>query len=525
MTPISVAEFRAFFEGTAEFATIDPREEAIFARGHLLAASNLPLSRMELLISKAVPRKSTTIVLTDDDDGQAERTAAVLQQLGYSDLQKLAGGLAAWTHAGGVLISGVNVPGKLFGEFIEQSCGTPSISVQELADRQTQGLPTLLLDSRTPEEHRDHCVPNALSCPNGELLLRASEEPADPATLVVVHCAGRTRSIIGAQTLRESGLKAPVVAMENGTMAWDMAGLALEHDANRPVLFPEAPKLEAAQNRAQRRAQKFGVPTASAVEVFRWQAESARTTHLLDVRTEPEFRTGTLPGALHVPGGQLVQNVDRYLVVRNARVVLLDTDGVRAATAAAWLARMGGAEVYTLTVQPSELSPPEPWHSLPRPSPISAGQLKAQLASGAVTVVDLRSSIAYRNGHLPGAWFLTRARLEEDFRKITLAPQVVLVANDLDYAALVARDLEQFGQAVELLEGGFEAWHELGHPTESGLTQLASTPDDCFLDPLDFDDKAVFAREAQRYLDWEIGLVAVLTGDPAASYLTRDSIS
>ena len=41
---------------------------------------------------------------------------------------------------------------------------------------------------------------------------------------------------------------------------------------------------------------------------------------------------------------------------------------------------------------------------------------------------------------------------------------------------------------------------QLGYAIEVGLTHLASAPVDCFLDPTDFDAKALFAREAQTLL-------------------------
>ena len=45
-----------------------------------------------------------------------------------------------------------------------------------------------------------------------------------PETLVVVNCAGRTRSIIGAQSLINAGVPNKVVALRNGTMGWNLAG-------------------------------------------------------------------------------------------------------------------------------------------------------------------------------------------------------------------------------------------------------------------------------------------------------------
>jgi rhodanese-related sulfurtransferase len=61
-----------------ELALVDVREELIFSQNHLLWARNVPLSRLELRFARLVPRKSTRIVLCDDNDGVAGRAAAIL---------------------------------------------------------------------------------------------------------------------------------------------------------------------------------------------------------------------------------------------------------------------------------------------------------------------------------------------------------------------------------------------------------------------------------------------------------------
>ena len=120
---ISAEELRTRFAEQTEFALIDIHEEGVFSRAHLLAASNLPLSHLELLIEAAVPRGQAEIILCDEST--APKAAGILNELGYENVTVLAGGLSGWTLGGGKLFSGVNVPGKAFGEYIEKSRGTP----------------------------------------------------------------------------------------------------------------------------------------------------------------------------------------------------------------------------------------------------------------------------------------------------------------------------------------------------------------------------------------------------------------
>src|SRR2546423_9927043 len=136
----------------AELALLDVREERIFSESHLLFARSAPLSRLELRMARLVPRRATRIVLVDDGDGLAERAAAVVERHGYADVRVLDGGNPAWAAAGYELFSGVNVPSKAFGEFIEHENGTPNIGPQELDALMRDSADMVVLDSRPFDE-------------------------------------------------------------------------------------------------------------------------------------------------------------------------------------------------------------------------------------------------------------------------------------------------------------------------------------------------------------------------------------
>ena len=76
-------------------------------------------------------------------------------------------------------------------------------------------------------------IPTATSVPGAELALRVRALAPDRATTVIVNCAGRTRSIIGAQSLINAGLPNRVAALRNGTIGWTLAGLDLDHGQAR----------------------------------------------------------------------------------------------------------------------------------------------------------------------------------------------------------------------------------------------------------------------------------------------------
>src|SRR6202049_1162649 len=131
-----------------ELSLVDVREELIFSQRHLLLARSIPLSRLELKFAQLVPRRTARIVLCDDGDGAAGRAAAILARNGYSDLSILDGGIDAWAAAGYELFSGVNVPSKAFGEYIEHASNTPNITAGGLAQLLRDKSAIRALDSR-----------------------------------------------------------------------------------------------------------------------------------------------------------------------------------------------------------------------------------------------------------------------------------------------------------------------------------------------------------------------------------------
>ena len=323
-----------------ELALIDAREPTEFTQRHLLYAANLPLSHVGLEVAARIPRLGTSVVVCDDGRGEAAAVASELTLLGYADTAVLDGGIDAWAAAGGELYSGINVPSKLFGELVEEHFGTPHVTATELAEWLAEGRDLVVVDSRTRREFNRMSIPTGRSCPGGELVRRVGNLIGD-GTTVVVNCAGRTRSIMGAQSLRSAGLPNAVYALKDGTMGWELAGLELEH--GRDELAPEPSEAGRAQAAAaaQAVAERCGVRRIERPQLDEWLADATRTTYFMDVRTPEEFAAGHLPGATGAPGGQLVQATDEYLATRGARVVLADGDGIGATMTASWLIQMG----------------------------------------------------------------------------------------------------------------------------------------------------------------------------------------
>jgi rhodanese-related sulfurtransferase len=512
LNTITPLQLKSLLRGTVEFALLDVREAGQFGESHLLFATPVPYSRLELEIGALAPRKSTRIVLCDDGLlDVASRAAGRLEALGYTDVSVLEGGTAAWTRAGYALFKGVNVPSKLFGELVEHAFHTPRVTVQELARMRAAGEDFVVLDGRPLSEYRKMNIPGGICCPNGELPYRASSIVRNPKTRIVVNCAGRTRSIIGAQTLINFGISNPVAALENGTQGWVLADFELERGASRK--YPDtidAAALPALQASARKLMERFAIRSATAAEVGAWLQQPDRTTYLCDVRTPEEFAAGSIPGAVHAPGGQLVQATDQWVAVRNARIVLIDGgDAIRAPVVASWLKQLGFDACILEGGARSGLRGPTPLApALPDLPRIAPAELKRAVDAGRCMMFDLGASMSFRKAHVPGSRWSIRPRLAAAAARVK--ETVVLVAEEPDVARLAATELLDAGlQDVKLLDGGLSAWTRAGYATASSP---ADPPDAECVDYLFFvHDRHAGNREAMRqYLSWETGLIAQL---------------
>ena len=532
LTPLlSVQQVKAMLKSGEVFAFFDVREEGEFSiQGHPLFATPLPLSRLEPRAFALLPDPATRIVLMDSGEegldpqwsGRANRAAATLSRLGYSNLAVMKGGLAAWRAAGYEVFTGVNVPSKAFGEVVEHGNDTPRIDaadVQKLIDSKAD---MVILDSRPMPEFNNMSIPGGVDCPGAELVYRVKDFAPNPDTLVVVNCAGRTRSIIGAQSLINAGLPNKVMALKNGTMGWHLAGLKVARGETRSFgpQGPEAAKF--AQGAAATIAHRMNIRKIDMAGLTALEAKGG-PLYRLDVRDPAEYAKGHLKGFRHAAGGQLVQATDQYVGARNATIVLHDNDGVRATMTAHWLLQMSWAETYVLDHKPaaSELTTDAeprfpPGFAMPKPATVSP-----QETDGAL-VIDLDTSLRYRDGHVPGAWFAVRANLGKTLPQMLKqqagAKRIVLVSPDGEIAALAAPEAEAAasGVPVAILGGGMKAWRDAGRPVETGHTRMADPPTDVWYRPYDFKEDVEAAM--RQYLDWEVDLVPQVKRDGDATF-------
>jgi rhodanese-related sulfurtransferase len=495
---ISAAELAKLLDTHATLALVDVREHGEYNLAHIPGASSVPRRQLEARVGRLVPFRGVDVVVCDDTGRRAALAARTLERMGYRRVAVLQGGVNRWASENRPTEWGMNVPSKDFGEKVEVQHHVPTIDADELARRQQRGDALLIVDTRTPEEYRRFCIPGGRSAPGGELALRIHDLARErPGATIVVNCAGRTRSIIGARILQRMQLP-NVVSLRNGTSGWVLAGLELERGADRVALPAPSPEGQAAaETFAARVAAEDGVRMLPVDELPALMKRAGdETVYLVDVRTREEYVAGHVPGFWWMPGGQAVQRADDTVAVRNGLVVFCCDGMVRAALTASWYRQMGFPSVYAVAggtsawvaagrpLAPGADEPVEPLvaEARARARSIAPAELASRLASPRPPLVlYVDSSDRFAAGHVPGARWLPRGWLELRLAETAPDPATAVVVTDDeggDAPLAAATMLEQGYAAVTVLAGGTEAWRRDGQRVEQGLTGVLRPPDD-----------------------------------------------
>lgn len=499
-----------------DWALFDVREVGESQQGHIPGATFLPRRMLEFRLPEILPAHAVKTVLYDSgtpDDRRAQLARDTMLAHGYHDVTWLDGGLAAWRDGGGPAATGWNVPCKDFGEQVAKSGDAPVIQAGQLADDIGQGKRITVVDVRTSGEYRHGSLPGSVSSPSFEWSL-AAIDLAKEADALVLHCAGRTRSIIGVATARLLGIS-NAWALEDGTMGWELSDRALARAQTATLGPPSISALETARQRAMTLAKDAGASLISCEALERRMAETGDLPlYLFDAREEASFVAGHIPGALSLPGGQACQRADDFAAVPGAPLVFVDDGDARALLTAYWFSRMGfpdisvldgglpawessGRPVETGRVRPAALGIAEAKAHVPA---LDGPGLAAALASpNPPIVLDVGSSKHVKAGHIAGAAWIPRGYLEmRGDTLVSAGRQVVVASHDPAQAALAAATLQRMGvQDVARLSTPGQDWNKF-LPLATGLPDGAEEVADTLAIPYRQDRAAMRA-----YLEWE----------------------
>lgn len=518
VTSVTAEAAKARLHAGGEIAFLDVREAAAFGEGHPLFAVPCPFSRLELSAVALVPRADCPLLLIDGGDGTGLRAAQRLSACGYTDIAVIEGGLPAWRAAGLGIFAGVNVPSKTLGELLEHDHHPRVIDAATLESWRREARPHAFFDARPPAEYAKMRIAGARCVPNGELAHRLDAAVPDEATPIVITCAGRTRGIVGALTLRAIGVRNPVYALENGTQGWALAGLPLD----RGAVADPMPALNDDQARSSRaRAADLiaasQIPRTDPTAAEGMLNEAGRTTFLFDLRSAGERDRRPVPGAVPALAGQLIQATDQYVGVRHGRLILMDDTGLRAALGGLFL-RALGYEVHVLALDdaPGTEGPSVPASTLRPPAPARpvAPAAAWNLAQNGVPVIDLRASTEWEAGRLEGARWALRDELPG---ALPAGTRRAILLGDATAIAAATCELQAAGIDAAWLQADLDACAAAGWPVDRARRRMSRE---------DARDRVWFvhdrhdgnAEASRQYLAWEMGLIDQLDEAERAAF-------
>jgi rhodanese-related sulfurtransferase len=521
-------ELARLLECDGVYACIDVRERGEFALEQIAETTPLARGTLEYRVQKMIPSKSVPVVVCCDDGRRSELAALTLSQMGYRDVQLLAGGLAAWKKSGLATRQGWGVGGKEYGEKIAITEVVPHITAENLSLFRRRGEKVVVVDVRTEEEYLRGHVPGAVNVPGGQLLLQIPELLHNDDSLVVVSCAGRTRGILGAQLLREAGIR-NACALLNGAMGWRLTGYELEvgpsHHQFGNAGMRSSPWVEEATRRLAKNDNVRSVPCEEVKQIM----ASEKIYYLIDVRLPKEFRSEHVNGSINLPMGQIALAYENFIAVRQATLFVVADDEIRSVWAAALFQRLGFRNVLVVkggiqamaehgfSLEDEKAETEMEVFGLADARMLASGLVPTRLreyatTAGSVVILDVRGSGEYASGHIQGAHWLARGKLELGIHtKVSdKARKIVTVCDSGIRSSLAAGTLKSLGyRDVSYLEGGLRAWQREGIGLQDGLDGADVTREEA---QADFGHTlwtgALGKSEAdmKRYLSWEESL-------------------
>ena len=493
-----------------ELAFIDVREKAQHTAGHPLFSISIPFSEFEINVEKLVPNKKVRIVLFDNNNGVSEIIYKQAKNLKYINIFILKEGVEGWIKSKFRLFDGINVPSKSFGELIEEKFNTPCITASQLLKKQKEKKDIVILDGRPFDEYNKMSIPGSICCPNAEIPYRISELIKSSDTEIIINCAGRTRSIIGTQTLIDFGIKNKVYALENGTQGWFLNNFKLDHGKTK--FFYKTPKSEKI-NELRENIVNLLENKVKIIDFNQAQNlinDKNITTYVFDVRTNSNQKN-KLSKLRNVPGGQLVQATDKYIGVLKSHVIVFDDgDLVRAGMTALWLKKMS-YHCYVVNESPKKIKNLNLKLEVNfKIIPLNLINLENFKNLKDTHIFDIRNSFDYCKKRIKKSVWTNRFIIKKMPHHIK---SMILVTNDLPKASLIVSDLQEKdpGYVVQVYN-----WND--KDVEHCLDYIDSTKVELDQAFIDFNFHTHLRHQgnkehAKKYLKWETNLIKNMDKD------------
>jgi len=312
-------------------AFLDVRTRKAYVQEFAFGAVNCPLDRFSLMIADLVPDRSTLIIMIGANKKAISNTNLILLKKKYSNVHYIKGDYQAWKKAKLPMWAGEFTLSKAFGEWIEATGKVNNIFPNKLNRMHQQPDSQLLqIDARPKIEYEKFTLPYSKHCSGGEL--PAYLQKTSSKKTIIVHCAGRTRSIIAYQTLLDFNISQKKYVLNGGTQNWVLNGLERAYQQKSDI---QKHKVNITQDKtlAKTIIQKFKLPSVARIK-------NIKGVHGFVIQSEI-INNQKIPYWKNVNATTLVQNTDKFIASTSTPIYIYSDIPTSAVFSVLWLTRMG----------------------------------------------------------------------------------------------------------------------------------------------------------------------------------------
>ena len=341
---------------------LDIRERKQYVHGFAFGSVNCPFSKFKYLIKELAPDLNTNLILIGvKNNNQTNQIQKILTKFRYCRSYIIKGDYKNWKKHKFPLWAGEYTFSKAFGEWIEITSNIKNIYAKELNKIHKKNHNYLQIDARPKKEFEKFSLPQSVQCSGGELPCYINNKE-NLKKNYIVHCAGRTRSIIAYQTLKDFDFENKKYVLNGGTQNWVLNGYDRKFN-NKSKIKSTKINYKDDLKLANTVAKKFNIPST---HIESKQANSYNFQINSEIKN---FKK--IPGWKQVNATTLIQSTDKFISSTNTKVLIFSHIPSSAVFTVIWLRRMGYQAIWqkrnALNIKKNYKSTkPDPTYFFPR---------------------------------------------------------------------------------------------------------------------------------------------------------------
>ena len=341
---------------------LDIRERKQYVHGFAFGSVNCPFSKFKYLIKELVPDLNTNLILIGvKNNNQTNQIQKILTKFRYCRSYIVKGDYKNWKKHKFPLWAGEYTFSKAFGEWIEITSNIKNIYAKELNKIHKKNHNYLQIDARPKKEFEKFSLPQSVQCSGGELPCYINNKE-NLKKNYIVHCAGRTRSIIAYQTLKDFDFENKKYVLNGGTQNWVLNGYDRKFN-NKSKIKSTKINYKDDLKLANTVAKKFNIPSTHI---------ESKQAYSYNFQINSEIKNfKKIPGWKQVNATTLIQSTDKFISSTNTKVLIFSHIPSSAVFTVIWLRRMGYQAIWqkrnALNIKKNYKSTkPDPTYFFPR---------------------------------------------------------------------------------------------------------------------------------------------------------------